>query len=106
MRSRGTGGGWRLTLEVQRELAVSADVRPMLDDLLGKLYTRLRGRPTPALANEWHLVPVAGATTGARAEILLTSRNGAAYLGRVAPSAIAAIVPQVLAEWLPRTVAR
>jgi hypothetical protein len=87
-------------LEVPQQFAVDADVRKLLDRLRLAVGDKLRGRSTPALEREWNLLPITGSATAAMATIELTSRNGAAYLDRVAESTISAVLPGVIREWL------
>lgn len=103
-RSSRSSGFVSMRIEISKQFAVDADVRKFLDLLRVALGNKLRGRSTPELSDEWNLMPISGSATSASTAIELTSRNGAAYLDRVADSAISVVVPEVLREWLPQAV--
>lgn len=101
VRGRSASRGFiTVRLEVPKQFAVDADVRKLLDRIRVALGNRLRGRSTRELEDEWHLSATTGSSTSATTAIELTSRNGAAYLDRVAEQAIDEVVPKVVREWL------
>lgn len=99
-RARGRGGFVSVRLEVTKQFAVDGDVRKLLDRLRLELGDELRGRSTPELEREWSLDPITGSAARATAAIVLTSRNGAAYLSRNAEEKISMVLPRVIREWL------